>query len=70
MELIKNNIVLVLLMLSYGVNAQVNWYTFEEAFEAVLGLQNPVHPFRVTRNHGFETRFTDRVNKHRQSLKH
>ena len=34
MELIKVITTLILLTLSLGLSAQVNWYTFEEAFEA------------------------------------
>ena len=34
MELIKSTTVLLLLTFSFGLSAQVNWYTFEEAFEA------------------------------------
>ena len=34
MELIKVITTLILLTLSIGLSAQVNWYTFEEAFEA------------------------------------
>ena len=42
MELIKNSIALVLLLLSFGVTAQVNWYTFEEAFEAQKVNPKPI----------------------------
>lgn len=42
MELIKNSIALVLLMVSFGVTAQVNWYSFEEAFEAQKAEPKPI----------------------------